>query len=459
MSADFDSRRRLAPAAENSSRCVLRRSFQVCYLVRRLLLAVLVLTAWGTGLEERAAQPVRLAVAGFGPDAGDQLRRDGLDEFTRKTGIRVDFIPTWGTSTDQLTLTLRMMERQLRVPDVYLIDVIWPGTLQQYLLDLTPYLNVDDRNQMPELLRNDTVSGRVVSLPFYMNVGMLYYRSDLLEKYGYGHPPATWNELERMSARIPRGERATGHAGFWGYVWQGHAYEGLTCNALEWQVSFGGGRVIEPDGRISVNNSNAAKAFHKATGWIGSISPASVLSYTESDSLNAFRSGNAAFLRYWSSGFSANHTRDSAVSGRVKLALLPAGPQGRAQTMGGFQLAVSRYSAYPREAAQLVVYLTGSKIQKRRALQGGYLPTIPDLYHDPELLKALPQAEVLRNAGLESWVARPSTVAGARYAAISRAYYETVHSILSRQCEAEQGLKSLERQLMDLVSGLNPSPQ
>ena len=130
-----------------------------------------------------------------------------------------------------------------------------------------------------------------------MNVGMLYYRTDLLKKYGYRKPPDTWDELESMSARIQQGERAAGNRDFWGYVWQGAAYEGLTCDALEWQESFGGGRIIEADRAISVNNPAAAQALAKAQGWVGTISPKGVLSYTESDSMAVFRAGNAAFLR------------------------------------------------------------------------------------------------------------------------------------------------------------------
>jgi trehalose/maltose transport system substrate-binding protein len=66
-----------------------------------------------------------------------------------------------------------------------------------------------------------------------------------MRQYGYPAPPKTWDELERMAARIQAGERAKGRRDFWGFVWQGAPSEALTCNALEWQVSEGGGRIIE----------------------------------------------------------------------------------------------------------------------------------------------------------------------------------------------------------------------
>ncbi len=396
------------------------------------------------------AGKITLTVAGFGYQAAASLPGEGLSEFIRDTGIQVQFLPSWGNSADQLEVTLRTLDRHFPTPDVYRIDVIWPGTLHQHLLDLGPYLHNDPRQHLPELLKNDTVAGRIVSLPFYLNAGMLFYRTDLLKKYGYRQPPKSWDELKKMAARIQRGERAAGHSSFWGYVWQGAAYEGLTCNALEWQASFGGGRIIDPDGTIDVNNPQTAKAFRMAASWVGSISPPSVVSYTEPDSLNVFRSGNAAFMRYWSSGYRANKSASSKVREQFNVTQLPTGPGGRGQSVGGFQLAVSRYSAYPREAAELVQYLTSSKIERSRAVQEGYLPTLTQLYSDAEVLKAVPEAAVFANTRREDWIARPSSIAAAKYSALSKNYYEAVHRILTGQSSPEKALHDLERELVDL---------
>ncbi len=404
-----------------------------------------------SAIQPSRAQPVALTIAGLSYTAANELQKEALDEFNRKTGIHVNVLPAWGTSTDQLNVALRTLKQHFGSPEVYVIDVIWPGALAHYLLDLTSYVKKEIRDQLPELLKNDSVGGRLVSFPFYLNVGMLYYRTDLLKKHGFHGPPGTWQDLERMAAKIQRAERAAGHPEFWGYVWQGSAYEGLTCNALEWQVSAGGGRVIEPDGTVSVDNPRSAAALRMAAGWVGSISPPTVLSYTESDSLNVFRSGNAAFLRYWSSGYSPASSADSPIQGRFGVTLLPAGRSGRAQTMGGFQLGVSRYSLHSREAAELVEYLSGSEVQKRRAVNHGYLPALPGLYNDPQVLAAVPQAKALREAGLESWVARPSAAAGSRYADVSRIYYEGVHSILSHEQQPEKTLQSMERGMLELM--------
>lgn len=430
------------------------RGISVCFFV-----AISIQLSCGPKITQKPKQTVVLTVAGVGYEAARQLPKEGLDEFTRKAGIQVDFIPAWGDSTEQLALAKGTLDRHSHTPDVYLIDAIWPGTLAPHLLNLTPYLNGDAHGQLHALLKNDTVNGRLVALPFYLNVGMLYYRTDLLAKYGYKHPPNTWGEMERMARRIQRGERAEGHAGFWGYVFQGAAYEGLTCNALEWQMSFGGGHIVEPEGTVSVNNSRTARALRIAASWVGSISPPSVVSYTESDSLNAFRSGDAAFMRYWSSGYNLV-ANSSLLRGKFAVAPLPCGlPGRRAQTMGGFQLAVSAYSMHPREATQLVLYLTGSHVQKCRAVREGYLPTLPRLYDDPAVLKAVPEAKALKNLGLESWVSRPSTVAGAHYADVSRVYYEGVHAVLTGKRPARAVLESMEKRLVGLSPAFHSPPK
>jgi trehalose/maltose transport system substrate-binding protein len=394
---------------------------------------------------------------GLGLDAGRQLQQNSLVAFTRQTGIQVDLIPVLGSSAEQLDQMLRLLNQRASAPDVYVIDVVFPGTLGEHLMDLGPYQDAQSRSHLRELLENDTVQGRLVSLPFYMNIGMLYYRTDLLQKYGYSNPPSTWAELELMAVRIQKGERAAGNEGFWGYVWQGGEYEGLTCNALEWQVSFGGGRLIEPDGAITVNNPRTTAALQAAARWSNTISPPSVLSYTEADSLSAFSSGKAAFLRHWSGGFPRSRASESPVAGRFAMAPLPAGPHGRAQTMGGFQLSVSHYSKHPREAAELVLYLTGKEVQLYRAISGGYLPTIPALYQNPELVRVLPFVEELRK-GRSSWIARPSAVSGGKYRDVSKAYYTTVHNVLSGKAGAVSALAALEKRLIELTGFRTGSP-
>src|SRR6266436_10093648 len=203
-----------------------------------------------------------------------RARQTGETErFVRETGIRVEHSPLPETSLAQLDLGQKLFREHSASPDLLGIDVIWPEIIDDYLWDLKPYFSSELSSLDQELIASFTVKGKVVSIPYHMQIGVLSYRTDLLRKYGYTRPPSTWDELERMAARIQAGERAEGRKDFWGYVWQGAAAEGLTCNALEWQVSQGGGRIIEKNKTISVNNSAAIQSWQRAARWVGWISP------------------------------------------------------------------------------------------------------------------------------------------------------------------------------------------
>jgi len=101
------------------------------------------------------------------------------------------------------------------------------------------------------------------------------------------------------------------------------------------------------------------------------------------------------------------------------------------------------------------MYLTSGPVQLRRALTGGRLPTIPQLYQDPALVESFAYAGALQTAGAAAWVARPSTIAGSHYAAVSQQYYQTVHRILDNETPAAEALAALERKLVELT-GLRP---
>jgi len=164
-----------------------------------------------------------------------------------------------------------------------------------------------------------------------------------------------------------------------------------------------------------------------------------------------FQSGNALYMRNWPYAWSLAQSDDSPVKDKVGVVALPrGGEQGNhAGTLGGWQLAVSRYSANKDEAADLVRFLTSYEEQKRRAIQGSYNPTIPGLYEDEEVLTAVPFFGELFET-FKNGVPRPSSVTGESYGRVSNAFFNATHQVLSGEAEPEQALNSLERQLQRL---------
>jgi trehalose/maltose transport system substrate-binding protein len=379
-----------------------------------------------------------------------------LQQFTRETGIRVRMLPSPEAVQEQLALWRELLRTGASAPDVYGLDVIWPGMLAEYFIDLKPYFENKISAHFPAIVASYIVDNKLVAIPHYGNIGVLYYRTDLLRQYGYGAPPKTWDELERMAARIQTGERAKGKSNFWGFVWQG-AGEGLTCNALEWQAAEGGGRIIEVDKTISVNNPHAIRAWQRAARWVGSISPPGVVGYKEWDSLNAWITGDAAFMRNWPIASVDSQAAGSPIRDKFDIALLPGGKAGRAGTLGGSGLAVSRFSAHPREALELVRFLTRKDVLVQRSRVLAQPPTLPELYDLAEVRESNPRFDLLSQAFRTGIVLRPSNITGKNYDVVADAYIQAVHSVLTGHKRASEAAAALETQLVR-ITGFKTGP-
>lgn len=386
-----------------------------------------------------------------------EWRREALERFTRETGIVVKLVPEPESSTQQVAIHLRMMREHSSTPDVIAIDVVWPGLMAEHLVDLKPRFERETRDHFPAIVANDTVDGRLVALPYRTDMGLLYYRTDLLRQYGYRAPPSTWDELEEMARTILSKERAKGNRDLWGFVWPGVADEALVCVALEWQASEGGGVIVEPGGVVSVNNPQAVRALARAVSWVGTISPPGTPAYQQWDAQSTWLSGNAVFMRDWPSRYTPSQVQGSTVRDKFDVAPLPRGAAGRAHTLGGYGLGVSRYSRYPKEAEALVRFLCSRDVQRWRSKVTSTLPTIPALYEDAEVLQANPLLNHMKRARISGLVARPAAVTGTSYDAVSLVYHTAVHEALARQKTAAQALAEVEAQVVK-ITGYKTGP-
>jgi multiple sugar transport system substrate-binding protein len=296
--------------------------------------------------------------------------------------------------------------------DLMMLDVIWVPEFARagWLLDLTPRVEREGlAPYFPSAVAAATWDGRLWALPWNMNVGLLYYRADLLARHGLS-PPRTWEELIAQVRLITGGAGAPAggpprprDGQLDGYLWQGKQYEGLMVNVLEafWAHDtdlLGGGGALFPDPE------RAARALGFLRGLIeAGVSPAWVTAADEELSRRAFGAGRAVFLRNWPYALDLFEAADSPVRGRVGLAPLPgltAEAAGRGST-GGSHLGVSRHTRHPEAAVALARFLTGERAQ-RRLLAGTLYPALAALYHDPDLVRrhpGLPRIHELMQAG------------------------------------------------------------
>ncbi|MDR3426467.1 ABC transporter substrate-binding protein [Silvimonas sp.] len=405
------------------------------------------LIALATLLAAGGANAALLRIA-CGSTGGElELCKTSVNEWAKKTGNEVLVVTPPNDSNERLALYQQILGSGSDKIDILQIDVVWPGLLASHLVDLKPYSKGAEKEHFPSMIANNTVNGKLMAMPWFTDAGLLYYRKDLLEKYNL-KPPVTWDDMAAEAKKIQDGERAAGNDKMWGYVWQGRAYEGLTCDAVEWVSSYGGGNIVEPNGKVSINNPQAIKAIDSAAKWVGTISPKAVLNYGEEEARGVFQSGNSVFMRNWPYAWALSQKDESPVKGKVGVMALPkGGANGRnAAALGGWQLAVSKYSKNAKLAADLVMYLTSPEVQKMRAVSNGYNPTIASLYKDPDVLKANPFMGDLFST-FTSAVARPSSVTASKYNQVSNQFWNATHDVLSGNSNATDALGRLDASL------------
>ncbi len=394
------------------------------------------------------AQGVTVSVSCGSVGAEYDFCKTGAEAWAKKTGNQVRVVSVPKDSNEQLALFQQLLSQKSGEIDVLRIDIIWPGLLAENLLDLGKEVSKDVVSaNFPAIVEANTVKGKLVALPQFTDAGLLYYRKDLLEKYGQ-KVPTTWEEMTQAAKVVQDGERKAGKANMWGFVFQGRAYEGLTCNALEWIDSFQGGTIVGSDGKVTVNNPKAVEALKLASSWIKTISPEGVLNYSEEEARGAFQSGNAVFMRNWPYAWALSQSGDSPVKDKVGVIALPkGGSDGKnTATLGGWNWAVNKYSKNPKQAVDLAMYLSSSAEQKRAALEISINPTLPALFQDQDILAKNPIARDLLPA-FQNAVARPSRVTGNKYNQVSSAFWNAVHDSLSGKTQPEQALAGLEKTL------------
>jgi glucose/mannose transport system substrate-binding protein len=176
-----------------------------------------------------------------------------------------------------------------------------------------------------------------------------------------------------------------------------------------------------------------------------------VTGFGEEDARGVWQAGNAAFMRNWPYAYSLGQAEDSVIKDSFDVSPLPAGAAGRAATLGGWQLAVSKYSENPEAAADLALFMASYEEQKARAIEGSFNPTIMSLYEDEDVLEATPFFGSLYDVFINA-VARPSTATAPQYAETSRIFFNGVHSVLTGETDALTAVEIIEADLVDLLA-------
>lgn len=377
-----------------------------------------------------------------------------IDEFRETKKIEVILLRQ-PTDTDQrrqgLVIPLRSQQKD---PDIFLMDVIWVGQFaaSRWLEPLDSLVRtgeIDLGNFFDPIIDQvDTYRDTLYALPVYNDCGLLYYRKDLLEKYGL-RPPDTWQELIRGASYAQERERAT-NPNFFGFVWQGAQYEGLICNFLEFAVSHNGG-IIDSAGELIVSTPENVKVTELMQHLIHKYKISPPNTYTEmkeEETRLTFENGNAVYERNWPYAWGLHNREGSPLAGKVGVSLLPRAADGEhAATLGGWHVGISKYSDSKTEALMFLKFILSYDTQKKLAIDLGWNPGRSDLYTDTDIKERVPHLDVLKRS-FENAAARPTSPF---YTQISEILQKHLNAALSGESEPDQALAKAQKEITKIL--------
>ncbi len=375
---------------------------------------------------------------------GDVVRRQVARFQSQHPALRVDVRATPDAADQRHQLYVQWLNGHATEPDVLQLDVVWTAEFAAagWIADLSHHHPEDDAFFAPAVAATRW-QGRPYALPWFIDVGMLYWRTDLLP-----HAPRDLDELLALA-------NASAAHGIDGFVWQGARYEGLITVFVEHLAAFGGA-ILDARGEVAVDSDDAARAltFMRDAIRSGRVPP-SVLTWQEEQVRFAFQNGRALFMRNWPYAYPLlqDHAA-SAVAGRFAATALPAAPGGRpAAALGGSVLAINARSDQPDEAYALIQFLLEPEQMIERARIAGQYPPRHALFDSPELTQALPIPTDDARAIIEHAVPRPVTPV---YQELSEMLQIALHRALTGQQAPDDALREAAASMRALLktSGL-----
>ena len=407
--------------------------------------------------EEEKPEKVTIVFAVGGAPSEVDYWHKVIEEFEKKNpNISVDLLrQPMETSTRMQTLVTPLSGKE-STPDVFLMDVAWVGQFaaSNWLAPLDDFISKDNYDLSVFFKKTlefaDTYKGKICALPVYIDAGLLYYRKDLLEKYGFSKPPELWSDLVTIAQKVQEGERKT-NPNFWGFVWQGKQYEGLVCDFLEYIVS-NGGNILDKDGKPILNSESNIEALTFMRDLIHKykISPPNTYTeMTEEPVRMTFQSGNAMFERNWPYAWGLHNADDSPVKGKVGIAPLPHFPgHESAATLGGWHIGMNIYSKRKEATWEFIKFVESFETQKGFAMNLGWNPGRKDVYDDPDVVEKSPHLKALKDVFVGA-VPRPGVP---YYTKLSDAIQKYVNAAIAGKMDPKDALNKAQEEVEEIIS-------
>ena len=217
-----------------------------------------------------------------------------IQQFNKKYGpnLKAKLTEFPASADEQRNQFIQRQQAKSGDCDVFSSDVIWTAEFasQKWLYDLTPYMDTKKSDYLQAPIQTATYEGKIWGAPESSDAAFIYYRTDKVKT-----PPTTWQQVYQEA-------QSSG-----GIVYQGAAYEGLTCDYLELLFAAGGSVLSEDGTKATIDSPQAVKALQfMIDGIKNGAAPKAVTTYMEPESLTAFQTGKYAFMRNWPYAYALN---------------------------------------------------------------------------------------------------------------------------------------------------------
>jgi multiple sugar transport system substrate-binding protein len=296
---------------------------------------------------------------------------------------------------------------------------------------------------LPVAVDAATYLGKLYAYPSTSDGGLLYYRKDLLDKYGL-KPPTTFDEMKAACDTIQAGEKDPKLGCFAG---QYRNYDGLTVT-LDEAVRGAGGVIVGDDGKPNVATPEAIEGLSTLVDWFndGHI-PKAAITWGAERSRQAFQKGQLIFHRNWSWAYSlTQNDGSSAIVGKFDVAPLPGITGPGVSSLGGQNYVIAKYAQNKGTAVDFLKFMSSPEAQKSRNLATN-APVLASLYSDPDIVKKFPYMPTLLKS-IQTAKPRPKAV---NYGDVTAAIQDAAYPALQGLVRPDAALQELQAKLRTLI--------
>jgi len=199
-----------------------------------------------------------------------------------------------------------------------------------------------------------------------------------------------------------------------------------------------------------VNSPEAKKGLDfLVNGFKTGVIPKDAITYKEEEGRRAFQDGKLIFHRQWPYQYKLASATDgsSKVTGKFAVAALPGLSGAGKSSLGGHNLAISKFAKNKGSALAFIQFLTSEPEEKLHLQKTSEAPVYSELYDDPELIKQFPYLPILK-ASVNDAVARPRVV---KYGDATTAIQEDAYAALTGQKTTDDALKDMQDKLTSII--------